>query len=110
MLTTASATAVVMLPFVIMGAGAGLEIIHPMAVVILGGLVTSTLLSLFILPVLYMSFGAGAQPKPVDGASRSPDVTAEPERTRRFGREPRRRAEAFQPEGGEGASPERRGG
>jgi hypothetical protein len=30
-----------------------------MAVVILGGLVTSTLLSLFILPALYLRFGRG---------------------------------------------------
>ena len=30
-----------------------------MAVVILGGLVTSTLLNLFILPALYLRFGAG---------------------------------------------------
>jgi Cu/Ag efflux pump CusA len=30
-----------------------------MAVVILGGLVTSTLLNLFILPALYLRFGGG---------------------------------------------------
>ena len=30
---------------------------HPLAVVILGGLVTSTLLSLFVLPSLYLRFG-----------------------------------------------------
>ena len=35
----------------------GHEIEHPMAVVILGGLVTSTLLNLFIMPVLYLRFG-----------------------------------------------------
>ncbi len=31
-----------------------------MAVVILGGLVTSTLLNLFVVPVLYLRFGAGS--------------------------------------------------
>jgi hypothetical protein len=39
---------------------------HPMAVVILGGLVTSTLLNLFLLPPLYLRFGrqepAGEEP------------------------------------------------
>jgi Cu/Ag efflux pump CusA len=36
---------------------AGNEIEHPMAIVILGGLVTSTLLNLFVLPSLYLRFG-----------------------------------------------------
>jgi Cu/Ag efflux pump CusA len=58
-LTSAAATAVVMLPFVVAGSRPGLEIVHPMAVVILGGLVTSTLLSLFVLPALYLRFGGG---------------------------------------------------
>jgi len=31
-----------------------------MAVVILGGLVTSTLLNLFVMPTLYLRFGAGS--------------------------------------------------
>ena len=35
----------------------GHEIEHPMAVVILGGLVTSTLLNLFVVPSLYLRFG-----------------------------------------------------
>ena len=37
----------------------GHEIEYPMAVVILGGLVTSTLLNLFIVPALYLRFGTG---------------------------------------------------
>ncbi len=36
----------------------GLEMVYPMAVVILGGLVTSTLLNLFVVPALYLRFGA----------------------------------------------------
>jgi AcrB/AcrD/AcrF family len=35
----------------------GHEIEHPMAVVILGGLVTSTLLNLGLMPALYLAFG-----------------------------------------------------
>jgi Cu/Ag efflux pump CusA len=34
----------------------GQEIEHPMAVVILGGLVTATLLNLFVVPSLYLRF------------------------------------------------------
>ena len=57
--TTAAATAAVMLPFAIAGAMPGLEVVHPMAVVVLGGLVSSTLLSLFVLPALFLRFGGG---------------------------------------------------
>jgi Cu/Ag efflux pump CusA len=35
-----------------------------MAIVILGGLVTSTLLNLFAVPALYLRFGASPQPEP----------------------------------------------
>jgi CzcA family heavy metal efflux pump len=61
-LTTVSALVLLLLPFVIMGDVAGLEIVHPMAIVMLGGLLTTTLFSLFVLPALYLRFGAGAQP------------------------------------------------
>jgi CzcA family heavy metal efflux pump len=111
-LTTSSATIVAVLPFVIMGNAAGLEIVHPMAIVILGGLITSTLLSLFMLPALYLRFGAGAQPEPVAETPWPPGVVAEvPERSpRQFGRAPERRADAAHQEGGEDASSGRRDG
>ena len=41
-LTAAAATAAALLPFVFLGNRAGFEIVRPMAVVMLGGLVTST--------------------------------------------------------------------
>ncbi len=56
-LMTASTAALALLPLVIAGNQPGHEIEHPMAVVILGGLVTSTLLNLFLLPSLYAAFG-----------------------------------------------------
>ena len=56
-LTSAAAIAAVMLPFAIAGSPPGLEVVHPMATVVLGGLMTSTLLSLFVLPALYLRFG-----------------------------------------------------
>jgi Cu/Ag efflux pump CusA len=58
-LTSAAATAAVMIPFVIAGTMPGLEVLHPMAVVVLGGLVSSTLLSVFVLPALFLRFGGG---------------------------------------------------
>ena len=64
-LMTATTTGLALLPLVFAGSIPGNEIEHPMAIVILGGLVTSTLLNLFIIPVLYLRFGAGTVPKPV---------------------------------------------
>ena len=58
-LMTASATALALLPLVVSGDKPGQEIEHPMAIVILGGLVTSTLLNLFVVPALYLRFGKG---------------------------------------------------
>ncbi len=60
-LMTASAAALALVPLVVVGSVPGNEIEHPMAVVILGGLVTSTLLNLFIVPSLYLQFGRRAR-------------------------------------------------
>ena len=35
-----------------------IEIVRPMAIVMLGGLITTVLLDLFVLPILYLRFGA----------------------------------------------------
>lgn len=61
-LTAAIGAAVVFIPFAVNGASAGFEIVGPMAVVILGGLVTSTLLNLVVIPAFYLRFGFVAQP------------------------------------------------
>ena len=63
-LMTASTTGLALIPLVIAGAIPGNEIEHPMAVVILGGLVTSTLINLFIVPSLYLRFGAARERQP----------------------------------------------
>ena len=55
-LMTASTTGLALVPLLIAGTIPGHEIEHPMAVVILGGLVTSTLLNLFVMPSLYLRF------------------------------------------------------
>lgn len=70
---TTLATGLALVPLVVMGNVPGHEIEHPMAVVILGGLVTSTLLNLFIVPSLYLRFAKprlsvkGRRPEPVPG-------------------------------------------
>ncbi|HEV8164730.1 MAG TPA: efflux RND transporter permease subunit, partial [Actinomycetota bacterium] len=56
-LMTALATGLAVVPLVIAGSLPGHEIEHPLAVVILGGLFTSTLLNLFVVPSLYLRFG-----------------------------------------------------
>ena len=63
-LMTASACGLALLPLVLFGDKPGQEIEHPMAVVILGGLVTSTLLNLFVVPALYLRLGRGATRPP----------------------------------------------
>jgi CzcA family heavy metal efflux pump len=56
---TALTAGLALVPLVVAGNIPGHEIEHPMAIVILGGLVTSTLLNLFVLPALYLRFGKG---------------------------------------------------
>lgn len=56
-LMTALTTALALIPLLVTGNKPGQEIEYPMAFVILGGLTTSTLLNLFVLPSLCLRFG-----------------------------------------------------
>jgi CzcA family heavy metal efflux pump len=56
-LMTVLATGLALVPLVWGGNLPGHEIEYPMAIVILGGLVTSTVLNLFLLPPIYLAFG-----------------------------------------------------
>jgi CzcA family heavy metal efflux pump len=60
-LMTSLATGLALVPLVVLGTRPGHEIEHPLAVVVLGGLATSTLLNLFVLPSLYLRFGRSRQ-------------------------------------------------
>ena len=65
-LMTALCAALSLLPIVVRGRLPGYEIEHPMALVILCGLLTSTVLNLLLLPALYGALShqpAGAQPE-----------------------------------------------
>ena len=68
-LMTTLCTGLALLPLLVAGSIPGYEIEHPMAVVILGGLVTSTLLSLFVVPMLYLRFGRRAAPAAAEQGS-----------------------------------------
>jgi CzcA family heavy metal efflux pump len=67
-LMTTLATGLALVPLVVLGERPGHEIEHPLAVVVIGGLVTSTLLNLFVLPSLYLRFGRGRPPKEAGSA------------------------------------------
>jgi len=70
-IATAITTGLLVLPFVVLGDVAGLEIAHATAVVVLGGLVTSTLQTLVVLPALYLRLGAGTA---TDALGLTPDT------------------------------------
>ncbi|TCN37656.1 CzcA family heavy metal efflux pump [Kribbella orskensis] len=77
-LMTALATGLAILPLVVAGDLPGHEIEHPMAVVIVGGLLTSTLFSLLVIPSLYLRFGrrggAPAEEPPAEPVSEAGGV------------------------------------
>jgi Cu/Ag efflux pump CusA len=96
--TAAVVTAAALAPFTVIGDVPGLELLHTAAAVILGGLATTTLVGLFVLPVACLRFGpapaapqeeaadpdwaaphggpsqaAGGGPSEVPGGGRSPE-------------------------------------
>jgi Cu/Ag efflux pump CusA len=61
MLGSSAAIIAALLPLILFGQKAGLEIVQPTAVVIAGGLIASTLVALLVMPALYLMFGEGTQ-------------------------------------------------
>ncbi len=74
-LMTAVAAALALIPFLVGGNMTGGEIVRPMAVVIMGGLVTATLLNLFVVPALYLRWPS-TLPAPVESQSDAPQAPA----------------------------------
>jgi len=70
-LMTASIAALGLVPL-LFATGPGSEIQKPLAIVVIGGLVTATLLTLVLLPILYERFGEG----PADRADELPEASA----------------------------------
>jgi CzcA family heavy metal efflux pump len=65
-LLTSVATALFLTPVLVVGSVPGLEVIRPVAVVVLGGLLTSTFFTLFVLPTLYLRFATTPEPDIAD--------------------------------------------
>ncbi|XUM19457.1 efflux RND transporter permease subunit [Bradyrhizobium oligotrophicum S58] len=59
-LMTASITALGLIPL-LFASGPGSEVQRPLAIVVIGGLLSSTLLTLILLPILYRRYGAAAK-------------------------------------------------
>jgi nickel/cobalt tolerance cation efflux system protein len=72
-LMTAFTSALGMLPLVI-SSGPGREILQPLAIVVLGGLFTSTALTLLVLPALYTQFGRHLVPPNASELSTSAEL------------------------------------
>ena len=62
-LMTASTAALALIPLVLSKGDPGKEILHPVAVVIVGGLISSTLLDLIVTPTVFFKFGKKAVQK-----------------------------------------------
>jgi len=59
-LASSAAIIAALLPIVVFGLIPGLEIVRPTATVIIGGLLASTLLTMFVIPALYLTIGSKA--------------------------------------------------
>ena len=68
-LMTASVAALALVPLLLAADAPGKEILHPVAVVIFGGLISSTLLDAFITPLLFKLFGQRPLDKLLEAAS-----------------------------------------
>jgi cobalt-zinc-cadmium resistance protein CzcA len=73
-LMTAAVAAIGFLPMAL-NTGVGAEVQRPLAIVVIGGILTSTVLTLLVLPVLYSVFGAG-QSRGDDLSNNEPDDEA----------------------------------
>ena len=56
-LMTALSAGIALIPLVLAAGEPGKEILHPIAIVIVGGLITSTLLGLGVTPAIFYAFG-----------------------------------------------------
>jgi CzcA family heavy metal efflux pump len=63
-LASAAAIIAALLPIVVFGQVPGLEIVRPTAIVIIGGILASTLVTLLVMPALYLVIGYRAKREP----------------------------------------------
>jgi Cu/Ag efflux pump CusA len=67
---SALAVGLPLLPLLFLGSVPGLEVVRPLAVVVLGGLVTTSLVGLLLVPVLYLRFAPRSQPETSEAVPR----------------------------------------
>ena len=74
--STAGSIALVALTFVVLGSRPGLELVHPLAIVVLGGALAGAIATLFVVPALYARLAMVPAPEPegVTGPSIRLDV------------------------------------
>ncbi len=75
-LMTALVTGVGLIPLALGAGEPGKEIQQPMAVVILGGIVTSTFLNMIVIPALYLKYGRASATVPARDYPRGSEATA----------------------------------
>ena len=73
---SAAATGLAVLPLLVLGRTAGTEVLFPLALVVLGGLASSVVLTLFVLPGLYLLLAGSRSAR--RGITADPDPEATP--------------------------------
>jgi Cu/Ag efflux pump CusA len=68
-LMTALSSALALIPMVMAQGEIGSELQYPIAVVVLGGLLSSTFLNLFVIPIGFLLFGGGPRRPPESAAA-----------------------------------------
>ncbi|MFZ4658434.1 MAG: efflux RND transporter permease subunit [Caldilineaceae bacterium] len=71
-LVTTITTILAFAPFIFLGNIAGHEMVRPMAAVIIGGLITSALFNLLVVPSLYLRYGQVTETEFVDALNKEP--------------------------------------
>ena len=84
MLMTALTAGIGLVPLALAAGEPGKEILYPVATVILGGLISCTLLDFFVRPALFWTFGRKAAERAIKHHHHEPDLkdTAPPPHTR----------------------------
>ncbi len=74
MLMTALCAGIALIPLALAAGQPGKEILYPVATVILGGLISSTLLDFFVRPALFWTFGRKAAERALKHHHHEPDL------------------------------------